>query len=201
MSKIYICDFHDSFTYNIFSILKRMQPHLDIEVTSSSRSLSFLQTLTSVEDKVGLILGAGPGHPKDYNQLNLPISKIIEKDNIFVLGICLGHQLILSTYGLKCEHCYNPIHGHVVDYTLAKDFAALAKLNHSLSVQRYNSLSIKFNRSVIDSLEKSGWRFHSEGGEVIIAHYKNTLSFQFHPESIGTSCPESFFTSLLEFLL
>ena len=82
-----------------------------------------------------------------------------------------------------------------------KQFASLTKLNDELFLQRYNSLAIKFNHSVIQGLVSAGWRILSEDGEVIIAHYKNTLSFQFHPESIGTSCPESFFTSLVEFLL
>lgn len=203
MKKIYLCDFNDSFTYNIYSTLEKIKAHheFEIEVISTARTLVFLQTIASESSKCAVILGPGPGHPKEYSQLHLPISKIIENPNIFVLGICLGHQLILSTYGLECTHCIKPIHGSVAHYTIENSLSRKARLPQKLSVQRYNSLAIKENQTLVKKLKDEGWSFHIDKSEIIICYFNNTLSFQFHPESIGTTCPEKFFTLMLEFLL
>ena len=59
-----ICDFEDSFTYNIFSELNRIG--VDSNVVSFSGIKEFLQKMMNTKDRHVIILGPGPGHPSEY---------------------------------------------------------------------------------------------------------------------------------------
>lgn len=201
MTKIYICDFNDSFTYNIFSTLKLMNSTLDLEVVPYSRLLSFLQILNEESHPCGVVLGPGPGHPDEYEFLQKSLQKLYSKKNIFILGICLGHQLIWNGHGLMVTYCSKPEHGQVVTYKLPKNLSERLGVSSQIEVQRYNSLSVKISSGEEQKLKRQQWLTLSYQKELIIAAKDNILTYQFHPESIGTTCPQQFFTPMLKFLL
>ncbi len=111
------------------------------------------------------------------------------------MGICLGHQLIFHAKGSKIEKSQRPLHGQSELITIPhwsqtfteKDFSQV------MEVQRYNSLCVKnynFEAQVV----------RNKSEEVVMAMGPGFFSCQFHPESIGTSCPKSFFHSLVNYL-
>ena len=108
---IYLCDFEDSFTYNIYADLKSLGH--EVSIVPFNEVYQFLQTKISSQEKEIIILGPGPGHPHEYDFLNSSVKSLIHRENLLLVGICLGHQLIWSSLGFKCVHCKTPLHGQV----------------------------------------------------------------------------------------
>lgn len=197
---IYLCDFEDSFTYNIYSILKTYNPDIEIEVIQKNRVLTFLQKTKFSEQKHVIILGPGPGHPEDYQYLMSTIYGLLQNKNVFFLGICLGHQLIWSSVGATIEHCHLPVHGQTRSYNLPKQFQKDLNLNESIiHVQHYNSLAVKEHSRLDQALP--GVNRYSLNDEILISYGERLVTYQFHPESIGTTFPQMFFRSIDQFLL
>ncbi len=199
---IFICDFNDSFTYNIYSELKILFPHEAIEVIKFDRVLSFLQIMASQRDNKALIvLGPGPGHPLEYKSLCPSLKLLLENNSTYILGVCLGHQLIWHMMGYEVSHAVNARHGVNQKYLLDASTSELFLLPRSITVQKYNSLTVKLNKNDCNALEKKGFCLYLDSDELVMSRHKRLLTYQFHPESIGTTCPQLFFKPLLNFLL
>ena len=198
---ITLIDFDDSFTFNIYSCLKECFPHIEIEVVPQNRAKSRLQTLLATKKKHVLILGPGPGHPSEYSEFYPVISECIEHPSLFVMGICLGHQLIWNILGFKVVKSNRPIHGQRVEYTSLKDQYIAPWLSFPLSVQRYNSLVVEYDKMLVKKLKNKQYKFYFSHDELIYSEGKNLITYQFHPESIGTYCPAQYFWPLKNHLL
>ncbi|MFT6630146.1 MAG: anthranilate/para-aminobenzoate synthase component II [Bacteriovoracaceae bacterium] len=199
--KILICDFEDSFTYNIFSELSEIFGAKCIKVVKKSSLLSLLQTLEDSFEKTVLILGPGPGHPNQYEYLHQPLLRLQKKNNIFMVGICLGHQILSEIYGASVSFCKRPIHGQSINYTLPESIAESISESPTIEVQRYNSLGVIMSQELAKRLGDLGHKTFVYEEELIIFLGDRILSYQFHPESIGTTCPKSFFKPVIKFLL
>lgn len=190
---IYLCDFNDSFTFQIVSELLKINPKLEIQVIEHKNLLNFFQNFKHEQGKI--ILGPGPGHPKDYEYLYPSLQKLFGQPQIKFLGICLGHQLIWSLKGKKISHCFEPKHGFVETYQLSQTLTQFLGVSSIISVQRYNSLSVKATLS--DFLVEDIKRCHFKNNELIISCIDNFISYQFHPESVGTDSNKQFFQKFL----
>lgn len=177
--RIFIIDFEDSFTYNIASVLSRLDPTLTLRVIHYR---DFHVGLLSLVNKEGVILGPGPGHPNEYKSYPDIIKTLMNHPLIFLMGICLGHQLILTTLGYKVQLSLNPMHGEVVRVRYRQKW---------YNVQRYNSLS-----SIAQGESQELIIYE---GDVYGYESMRLISFQFHPESIGTESPEVFFAPIMAF--
>ena len=93
------------------------------------------------------------------------------------MGICLGHQILALIDGLFVRRSMRPMHGQQVKI----DFN-----NQNILVQRYNSLAVYVS-------EKND-------NEILIRNWDRGISYQFHPESIGTERSPLFFKDLLDFI-
>ncbi len=198
---IYLYDFEDSFTYNIYSEIVTNYPNVHIEVISKKRILGHLQTIATKNDKVALIFGPGPGHPNQYKDLEICIKRLMNKTNVYLMGICLGHQLLWQTKGLEVSIGYTPVHGQSTVYPLSKELIDIFDGNKEIEVQRYNSLTVKVDKTSLKELTKQKYKCLAVNDELILSCNERFLSYQFHPESIGTTCPKQFFKPLIEFLL
>ena len=118
-------------------------------------------------------------------------------DNLFHLGVCLGHQIIGRVQGDKVIRSQMPLHGQAVPLKIPswEGFFPKKTWNRNIQVQRYNSLTVR-RRKVLGSLSE----VLDENGEVLIRSFKQGISYQFHPESVGTSFPSLFFEPLKYFL-
>ena len=174
-AKIYIIDFDDSFTYNIANVLYKIEPKLKVISHRDFFELTHLQWIERNDGNMGIILGPGPGHPNDYKQLFEQIIKLKLKCNVYFLGICLGHQILALIDGFEIKSSLNKVHG----------VSELITFNNlACPVMRYNSLAV----------------FDDSGNEVNWRKSDRFISYQFHPESVGTKNSLMFFQSLLNFL-
>jgi anthranilate/para-aminobenzoate synthase component II len=186
--KVRIIDFFDSFTFNIVS--EFYAQGIVCEVVSY---IDFLKRPVNLD--IPLLLGPGPGSVEDYQNFYT-----FFEDNYFkklpTAGICLGHQFLCHMSGMQVVKSKHIVHGDTVEIEL-NDFwkKILNTSSSSLDVQRYNSQTVE--------LESKAHKNHlySIDGELMGTISENFISYQFHPESVGTSCRKNFTTSLLNYLL
>ena len=163
-AKIYIIDFEDSFTFNIATELYAYEKSI---VVVSHQDFFMPKNLLFVQEKIktptAIILGPGPGNPYEYQDYFTSIKDLKNNPNLFIMGICLGHQILALVDGLKIKQSNKPTHGGQVKINFE---------NKNILVQRYNSLAV----------------FESEKSlkEVQVRQWTRGVSYQFHPESIGT---------------
>jgi len=184
--QILMVDFYDSFTYNIVSECKRLLENYhikaDIQICSWDHLRAFL-TSSEVNYQV-IIWGPGPGTVLEYESIDPIIKKCLKDSALFNLGICLGHQIILKNLGHNLIRAKRPIHGENVAIRLPA-WSIYPKELHgkTIQVQLYNSWLVEKNL------------YYQDG--VMSVCGLNLLTYQFHPESIGTSYPEIFFLPLI----
>jgi anthranilate/para-aminobenzoate synthase component II len=177
-TKIYIVDFDDSFTYNIASELFPLISK--IEVINYKDFFSNDSLLLLIENNnypFAIILGPGPGTPIQYQKYFSLIKKFKKNKNIFLMGICLGHQIFSLIDGLIIKSSKNPKHG------IQEDISFDDKI---VKVQRYNSLAVYETKTSLKEIQIRTW--------------DRGISYQFHPESIGTENSLRFFKELLDFI-
>lgn len=203
--KVVVVDFDDSFTYNICADL---QLFFSIEPTvlHYQELIKIFNTPKWCTESSVLVFGPGPGHPYDYKDI-YPVVEKVFKVNGFIMGICLGHQIILNFCGGKIVNSAVPMHGEVVDYVVPRTkYFTQEFVGNKVQVQRYNSLAVdahSFRKRVnsnnknfdvdIDVMTFDNRKTY----EIFSAFADNFISYQFHPESIGTSCRKEFFRPIL----
>lgn len=181
--KILIIDFNDSFTFNIVSELFKITKNIEV-INYDDFSLEKLKNFELEFQRIGIVLGPGPGHPSEYEKIFPIIEYLFSKKSLYYLfGICLGHQMIASFLGYNISDSCDKVHGESV---------AINFQNRTLHVQRYNSLAV-------NALNYSNELFNLKN-EVWIMQDSNYFSVQFHPESIGTDNSNDFFSLFINHL-
>lgn len=173
LDKIIIIDFEDSFTYNIASVLFPYESSVAVISHHEFFKIHLHKYLNS-NKRHALILGPGPGHPKEYQKYFKEIEKIRKRKNFYVMGICLGHQILGLIDKKTVSSAQEQLHGQSV----LIEFEGLER-----AVQRYNSLAV-----------------YEDGSEVNIRKFERGISYQFHPESVGTESNSLYFRELLNFI-
>jgi anthranilate/para-aminobenzoate synthase component II len=181
--KVFFVDFQDSFSFNILSELYELGIR-NVEFIERKEAHFFLQ---NIQEGV-VILGPGPGHPQEY-RLSQVLRPALKKKKCFFWGICLGHQLIWESLGRDIIRSKSPMHGRSIEVELNLFWREFFKLK-TLKVQRYNSL-------VVD-LENTDQRDLFFKDELIASVRDKFVSYQFHPESIGTDNSQILFARALQ---
>ena len=88
---ILVIDNFDSFTYNLVHYLDDLDCNIEV-IRYDNFSLEI------AKDYDNILISPGPGHINDYPLLFELLQKYYHSRSI--LGICLGHQLIASFFGL-----------------------------------------------------------------------------------------------------
>ncbi len=190
--KIVIFDFEDSFTYNLYhlinsTIVQKLAGAKSIELHHWTNFPQFIEHNTVSSTLV--VFGPGPGHPLEYKSLFLPLSKYLHmclSSNYYFFGVCLGHQILWSSLGMNVKQLDRPNHGHSHKIVLPNWDIFDHSSQRIVEVQRYNSLTVEISWPCIDGIDL--WYDNLD----LQASYNPGLwlSYQFHPESVGTSCPE-----------
>jgi anthranilate synthase component 2 len=189
MAKILLIDNYDSFTYNLYQLVKQVSDD-EIQVYRNDK--------ISVEDCAQydkIILSPGPGLPDEAGNLKAIIKEYADKKPIF--GVCLGQQAIGEVFGGKLKNLSRVYHGIRSEFkTIDSKSNMFNNMPTSFYAGRYHSWVIDKN-TLPDCLEVT---CQDEDGEIMgIAHKEfKVRAVQFHPESVMTQYGKEMMQNFLE---
>jgi len=191
MADILLLDNIDSFTYNLVDQL-RVKKHTVIIYRNYVSVKMIIKKIATMKNPI-LILSPGPGKPEEAGCM-LELLKIL-KENVPIIGICLGHQAIIQSYGGEIKYANNILHGKssLIHHDSKYMFANMPT---PLSVARYHSLVCNKIPNIF----------------TINAHFENMImgvrnndkricGFQFHPESILTTQGTEFLNETIKWAI
>jgi anthranilate synthase/aminodeoxychorismate synthase-like glutamine amidotransferase len=175
--KAVLVDAYDSFVHIIHQYLLE----LEIETTVVRRDKA-VEDVIARERPDFLVLGPGPGHPRDTGYLELLDN---HAERLPILGVCLGHQAIGMAYGGEVRQAANLMHGK--SSAIRHDGRGCFRNQPDpFQATRYHSL-------IVDSLDPTGpleitATAEDDGYIMGIRHRSLPIeAVQFHPESITTT--------------
>jgi len=179
--RVLILDNFDSFVYNLADYVGRLGA--EAIVARSNRI-----TLNDIEeiDPDRIIISPGPGHPSEKQYTGICEDVIMRLSRYTpILGVCLGHQLIVHAFGGRVVRARRVVHGKpsLVSHDGKGIFMGV---ENPLVAGRYHSLVADEN-SLPDCLEISAKSL--DDGEIMGVRHKSLpiVGVQFHPESILTT--------------
>jgi anthranilate synthase/aminodeoxychorismate synthase-like glutamine amidotransferase len=174
--RILLIDNYDSFTYNLVQAFAAM----DGEV------LVYRNDAIDVDEALGLrpthlVISPGPGRPEDAGVSLKMIAAFAER--LPVLGVCLGHQCLVSHFGGEIVRAERLMHGKTS--RVAHDGRTIFDgMSQPFEAGRYHSLCAD-RKSLPVALEVTAETM--EGEIMAVRHRSLPLEgVQFHPESVLT---------------
>ncbi|MBV8933672.1 MAG: aminodeoxychorismate/anthranilate synthase component II, partial [Kutzneria sp.] len=171
-----LVDNYDSFTYNL--------AHYLVEVTGCAPLVLRNDDPRLMADLLGefdnVVISPGPGTPEHNADLGYCM-EIIQRCELPLLGVCLGHQAIAHCHGAKVSYAAEPRHGRVslIEHDGTGVFDGLPS---PFEAVRYHSLAVT---DLPDDLRATAWT--PDGVLMGLRHRDRPLwGVQFHPESIRT---------------
>ena len=187
---VFVLDNYDSFTYNLVQYMGELGAEV---VVRRNDELTPEGVVAMGPDRI--LLSPGPCTPQDAGIL-IPLiqylAKLPKKEQIPVLGVCLGHQAIGAAFGGDVVRAPQLMHGKtsVVEHDGRTIFRGIPQ---PMTCTRYHSLIVE-EETLPEVLEVSA-RVAGEGAGkglgkgLIMALRHRTLPIegvQFHPESVLT---------------
>ncbi len=177
MANIIFMDNFDSFAYNLVNDLRTMGHN--VEIYRNDLSVEFFKEKLAATENPILFLSPGPCYPKDAGSLLGVIKESIGQYPM--IGVCLGHQAIIETYGGKVVPANDYIHGEA-SYVHHDGLEMYEGLPNPMNVARYHSLigiDLPVNLTVNGHISEMAMSIRDNDNYV--------MGFQFHPESILTT--------------
>jgi anthranilate synthase/aminodeoxychorismate synthase-like glutamine amidotransferase len=174
--KVLFIDNFDSFTYNLVDDFCKRD--CEAKVYRADTELEELKTVAGEFGPDLLVISPGPGTP---DTAGVSLSAVgYFKDKLPILGVCLGHQVIVQYFGGKISHAPEPMHGKPSRVTHNQK-GIFAGVENPLQAGRYHSLCVA---ELPESLERTA---EFEGIVMGVEHKELPIfGVQFHPESILT---------------
>jgi len=178
--KFLIIDNYDSFVYNIAQRLGELGVVSDV---IRNDHVSIKQIKDGNYDAI--VISPGPGTPDDKRYFGI-CKQVIEDlgPTTPILGVCLGHQGIISCFGGKVVNAGKVRHGKTSDVKHFDD-TLFNGIKNPFRATRYHSL-VGDKTIIPDSLKITA--IAQDDNEVMGVSHKKYLieGVQFHPESILT---------------
>ena len=173
--KILVVDNHDSFVFNIVQYLDELGATTQV-VKNEEIDPKDCQNFD------GVVISPGPGNPQNAGA-SIGVVKFCYQNEIPVLGICLGLQVIGAAYGAKISSAPELLHGRTSE--ILHDGTELFKdIPNNFIATRYHSLAIEPD-SMPAELQITAKC--SDGTIMGISHRsKKIVGVQFHPEAVLT---------------
>jgi len=174
--RILLIDNYDSFTYNLVQAF----------AAGGAQVCVFRNDAIGKDEAVALqpthlVISPGPGRPQDAGVSEQMIATFSEQ--IPMLGVCLGHQCLVSYFGGRIVRAERLMHGKT---SLVKhdDGSLFAGMSQPFAAGRYHSLCAD-PQTLPAELELTA---ETERGEIMGVRHKSLPlnGVQFHPESILT---------------
>jgi len=176
--RVLVIDNYDSFVYNLVQYIGEQ----GAEVTVSRNDQVTLEQVKSLKPH-RIVISPGPGNPTDEKYFG--VCKVVLQQlsqRVPTLGVCLGHQGIISVFGGKVVSARRLMHGKTS--TIKHDGRGIFRgVQNPFNATRYHSLAGELE-TLPDCLEVTA--IAVDDGEVMgIRHKKYPIEgVQFHPESI-----------------
>jgi len=176
--RILILDNHDSFTYNLYQLIGSLG--VSVDVTNDPE-----REIPSFTSYSGIVFSPGPGLPADFPMMMKLIHSVGYSKPI--LGICLGMQAIVTSFGGDLINMAQVNHGVTRSMFFPPHRDELFRgLTDGEQVGLYHSWRVDRDKlpAMINVTATS-----SDGLVLAISHVTYPLKgVQFHPESIMTPC-------------
>jgi len=175
---IIVIDNYDSFVYNLVRYMKLANRNVPVRVFRNDAI--DVDGCLALKPK-GIILSPGPKTPKEAGICMELIAKTPR--HIPLLGVCLGHQCIVNSFGGETRRAEAPVHGMASQIT-HNGKNIFAHIPNPVKVGRYHSLISDLPASIS---ELKAVATCDQGKLMAVAH-KNApwYGVQFHPESVLT---------------
>jgi anthranilate synthase component II len=176
--RVLIIDNYDSFVYNLAQSVGESGAETTVY---RNDKISLNQAIKYRPDRI--ILSPGPGTAEDSRYFGV-CKEVLQhlSRQVPTLGVCLGHQGIISTFGGRVIHAKRLMHGKISP--IKHDGKGLFKgVRNPFSATRYHSL-VGDRASIPECLTVSA--LSEDDDEVMsVRHVKFPIvGVQFHPESI-----------------
>ncbi|QJC28513.1 anthranilate synthase component II [Enterobacteriaceae endosymbiont of Plateumaris consimilis] len=176
MSNVFIIDNVDSFTYNLVDQIRSLN-HKVIIYRNNIPINFLLKKLSKIKNPI-LLLSPGSGLPSKAGFMPNLLKILIGK--IPIIGICLGHQALIESYGGCIIRAKEIFHGK--SSTIIHDNKDMFYgVKNPMNVARYHSLIANKTPNILT--------INSKCKNIIMSfryNFHRTCGFQFHPESILT---------------
>ena len=185
-----VIDNYDSFTWNLVQLVGALGER-PVVVRNDAIDLDGVRALAPTR----IVLSPGPGHPAHAARVGICRAIILELGrNVPILGVCLGHQLIVDAYGGRIIRAAEVMHGKTSSVHHEGD-GILAGLPRPFEAMRYHSL-VADPAAIPACLETTAWC--KDGTVMGVRHRQHPVfGVQFHPESIGTVCGRALVAAFL----
>jgi len=171
---ILLVDNYDSFTYNLAHLFGALGAEVVVhrnDVLTADDAAALVPS--------HLVVSPGPGRPEDAGASVEIIERLAPTTP--TLGVCLGHQAIVTCFGGEVGRAHELVHGKAT--TVRHDGSAFFRdVPSEFEAGRYHSLAAT---SLPDSLELIA---STSDGEVMAVRHREfpVVGVQFHPESVLT---------------
>lgn len=174
---ILLIDNYDSFAYNLYQLIGSINE--EIKVVRNDEI--FVEEIEKFTPSC-IIISPGPGKPSEAGIIEEVIQTYYTK--YAILGVCLGHQAIVETFGGIVGYAKSVMHGKSSIIKVNTNNLLFKGIGEKTRVARYHSLAAK-KENLPDCLQIIG---ESDDGEIMAVCHKNypIYGLQFHPESILT---------------
>ena len=177
MIRVLLIDNFDSFTYNLAHGFAEAGADEVIVRRNDAITVAEAETL----EPTHLVISPGPGTPDETGVS----AELIEafRGRIPILGVCLGHQLLVQLHGGVVGAASELVHGKADDVTRTADDPLLAGVDERFQAGRYHSLAA--HEPIPEALEVTA---RADDGTVMAVRHRGepTHGVQFHPESVLT---------------
>ena len=171
---ILLIDNYDSFTYNLAHMLEELGAHVTV-TRNDAIDADEAEALAPSH----LVISPGPGRPPESGNTLLIVERLAPTTP--TLGVCLGHQAIIETYGGEIGAAKTLMHGKtsLIEHNGTGLFTGLPM---PLEAGRYHSLAATAVPRVLEVSARTA------DGEVMAVRHRTqpVVGIQFHPESVLT---------------
>jgi len=174
--KVLVLDNYDSFTFNLVQALAALGAETIVRRNDAVRP-GELADLAPTH----VVVSPGPGRPETAG-VSIELIRSLPRATA-LLGVCLGHQALVVSFGGNVSRTGRPVHGKAS--TVYHDGRTLFEgLPNPFEAGRYHSLAVD-ETSLPPELGVSA--FSSDGTIMAVRHRERPFEgVQFHPESVLT---------------
>lgn len=178
--KVLVIDNYDSFVYNLIQYIEELGAD---SIVYRNDEITVDKAAEMKPDRI--VISPGPGTPEERRYFGV-CKELLRRLSVKVptLGVCLGHQGIITTFGGRIRHARRLMHGKT-SWIRHDGKGIFRGVENPFQATRYHSLvgDPDFLPSCLEVTARS-----IEDGEIMgVRHREYPIEgVQFHPESILT---------------